>query len=169
MTTLQGAAHQSAREAIRETIYRACLFLDDGRFSDWLDLCAPEFRYRITAYSPEIRKDMTWYEQDIDGLKTMIEMLPRHNTDHGRLMRHATVYTIEIDPAKDEATATTAFSCYRTSLDGINSHMDAGESQLFVIGKYHDRLRLDSAGPRFVERRVVLETRRLDKGSHYPV
>lgn len=169
MTTVQGAEHDSAREAVRETIYRACLLLDDGRFSDWLSLCAPDFRYKITAYSPEIRKDMTWYEQDIDGLKNMIEMLPRHNTDHGRLMRHATVYTIETDRAKGEAAAITAFSCYRTSLDGMNSHLDAGESQLFVIGKYYDRLRLDNDGPRFVERRVVLETRRLDKGSHYPV
>lgn len=169
MTAMQATGYDSAREAVRETIYRAGLLLDDERFSDWLGLCAPEFRYKITAYSPEIRKHMTWYEQDIDGLKTMIEMLPRHNTDHGRLMRHASVCTIEIDHAKAEAMAITSFCCYRTSLDGINSHLDAGESHLFVVGKYHDRLRLDPQGPRFVERRVVLETRRLDKGSHYPV
>lgn len=169
MNAVQSAEHDRLREAVRETIYRACLLLDEGNFAGWLGLCAPDFRYRITAYSPEIRKDMTWYEQDIDGLKNMIEMLPRHNTDHGRLMRHATVYTIEIDRANNEAAATTAFSCYRTSLDGMNSHLDAGESQLFVIGKYYDRLRIDHDGPRFLERRVVLETRRLDKGSHYPV
>lgn len=169
MNAVQGADYDSVREAVRQTIYRACLLLDDGRFSDWLALCAPDFCYKITAYSPEIRKDMTWYEQDIAGLQNMIEMLPRHNTDHGRLMRHATVYTIDIDRAEGLAVATTAFSCYRTSLDGINSHLDAGESRLFAIGKYYDKLRLDHDGPRFVERRVVLETRRLDKGSHYPV
>ncbi|MDA8049911.1 MAG: nuclear transport factor 2 family protein [Rhodospirillales bacterium] len=160
---------ETTRTAIRETIYRACLLLDDGRFADWLDLCAPDFRYQIKAFSPEIRKEMTWYEQDVSGLRTMIEMLPKHNTDHGRLMRHATVYTIDIDRDGGNAVATTAFSCYRTAFDGINSHLDAGESQLFVIGRYHDRLRLGADGPRFVERTVVLDTRRLDKGSHYPV
>ncbi len=155
--------------SVRDTIYRACLLLDDERFLDWLALCAPDFRYQIKTYSPEIRKEMTWFEQDHAGLKSMVEMLPKHNTDHGRLMRHATVYTVEIDRARNEAAATTAFSCYRTMLDGINSHLDAGDSQLFVIGKYLDRLRLDADHPRFVERTVVLDTRRLDKGSHYPL
>jgi methanesulfonate monooxygenase small subunit len=54
-------------------------------------------------------------------------------------------------------------------LDGINSHLDAGDSQLFVIGKYYDRFRLGKGAPVFIERTVFLDTRRLDKGSHYPV
>jgi methanesulfonate monooxygenase subunit beta len=160
---------EATQAAVRETIYRACLLLNDGKFTEWLELCTPDFRYQIKAYSPEIRKEMTWFEQDAAGLRTMIEMLPKHNTDHGRLMRHATVYTIEIDRSRGDVSTTTVFSCYRTALDGINSHLDSGESQLFVIGRYHDRLRLGSEGPRFTERTVVLDTRRLDKGSHYPV
>jgi methanesulfonate monooxygenase small subunit len=80
-----------------------------------------------------------------------------------------TVYEVEIDEAKGEARATTSFACYRTMLDGINSHLDAGDTQLFVIGKYYDRLRLGKDAPVFVERTVFLDTRRLDKGSHYPV
>jgi methanesulfonate monooxygenase subunit beta len=157
------------KDSIRDVIYRACLLLDEERFADWLKLCAPEFNYRIKAYSPEISKEMIWYEQDLPGLKNTIEMLPRHNTDHGRLTRHATVYAIDIDRGNGEATATTSFACYRTMLDGIDSHLDAGDSQLFVIGKYHDRFRLGTDGPRFLERTVFLDTRRLDKGSHYPV
>jgi|SRR5579863_811039 len=160
---------ETVRASVRDTIYRACLMLDDERFGDWLSLCDPGFRYRIKTYSPEIRKEMTWLEHDLAGLKTMIEMLPKHNTDHGRLTRHATVYAVELDGNGVEATATTSFACYRTMLDGINSHLDAGDSQLFVIGKYFDRLRLGENGPRFVERMVFLDTRRLDKGSHYPV
>jgi len=164
-----GGGREAAKAAIRETIYCACLRLDNEDFKGWLQLCAPDFSYRIKTYSPEIRKEMTWYEQDLAGLTQMIEMLPLHNTDHGRLTRHATVYTVEIDEAQGEATATTSFACYRTMLDGINSHLDAGTSELFVIGKYHDRFRFDGATPRFVERVVFLDTRRLDKGSHYPV
>jgi methanesulfonate monooxygenase subunit beta len=172
MTSSSGKAGndaEAAKAAIRDTIYRACLRLDDEDFSGWLQLCAPDFTYCIKTYSPEIRKEMTWYEQDLAGLRQMIEMLPLHNTDHGRLTRHATVYAVEIDGLGSEATAITSFACYRTMLDGINSHLDAGNSELFVIGKYHDRFRFDGATPLFVERLVFLDTRRLDKGSHYPV
>jgi methanesulfonate monooxygenase small subunit len=157
------------KSSVRDVIYRACLFLDKEDFNGWLSLCAPEFSYVIKTYSPEIRKEMIWYEQDAAGLAKMVEMLPRHNTDHGRLTRHVTVYEVEIDEAKGEARATTSFACYRTMLDGINSHLDAGDTQLFVIGKYYDRLRLGKDAPVFVERTVFLDTRRLDKGSHYPV
>jgi len=160
---------EQVKASVRDVIYRACLFLDEEKFGDWLTLCTPEFNYRIKTYSPEIRKEMTWYEQDRAGLQNMVEMLPKHNTDHGRLTRHVTVYAVDVDEAKGEATATSSVACYRTMLDGINSHLDSGESRLFVIGKYHDRFRLDKDGPRFLERTVILDTRRLDKGSHYPV
>ena len=169
MSTNGSAEAEAIKSSVRDVIYRACLFLDDEDFSGWLTLCAPEFNYIIKTYSPEIRKEMTWYEQDAAGLAKMVEMLPRHNTDHGRLSRHVTVYAVDIDEAKGEARATTSFACYRTMLDGINSHLDAGDSQLFVIGKYHDRFRLGKDGPVFIERTVFLDTRRLDKGSHYPV
>jgi methanesulfonate monooxygenase small subunit len=169
MNMVATAELKSAEPAIREVIYRACLLLDDEKFLDWLDLCAPDFKYRITTYSPEIRRQMTWYEQDVPGLKAMIELLPKHNTDHGRLTRHATVYTVDADPSQNEASTTTSFACYRTMLDGINSHIDSGETQLFLIGKYYDRFRIGKEGPRFLERNVFLDTRRLDKGSHYPI
>jgi methanesulfonate monooxygenase subunit beta len=160
---------KSLDEAVRDVIYRACLLLDEEKFLDWLALCAPEFKYRITTYSPEIRREMTWFEQDVPGLKAMIELLPKHNTDHGRLARHASVYSVEANPTGNEANTTTSFACYRTMLDGINSHIDSGETQLFLIGKYYDRFRIGEAGPLFLERNVFLDTRRLDKGSHYPI
>jgi len=169
MNIVAQAELKSVERAVEDVIYRACLLMDDEKFMEWLALCAPGFNYRITTYSPEIRKSMTWYEQDVTGLKGMIEMLPKHNTDHGRLTRHLTVYTVDVDRSKSEAKATSSFACYRTMLDGINSHIDAGESQLFLIGRYHDRFRIGEQGPRFLERNVVLDTRRLDKGSHYPI
>jgi methanesulfonate monooxygenase subunit beta len=169
MNVVATAELKSLERSIEDVIYRACLLLDDEKFMEWLGLCTPDFNYRITTYSPEIRKAMTWYEQDVPGLRGMIEMLPKHNTDHGRLTRHATVYTVDVEPSQSEAKATTSFTCYRTMLDGINSHIDSGETQLFLIGKYYDRFRIGEQGPRFLERNVVLDTRRLDKGSHYPI
>jgi methanesulfonate monooxygenase small subunit len=79
------------------------------------------------------------------------------------------VYSVELDSAQNAAAATTSFACYRTMLDGINSHIDSGETQLFLIGRYYDRFRIGDDGPRFLEREVFLDTRRLDKGSHYPI
>jgi methanesulfonate monooxygenase small subunit len=159
----------AARASVCDLIYRACLLLDDEKFLDWLQLCASEFKYSIKAFSPEIGKEMIWFERDNAGLKATIEMLPRHNTDHGRLTRHATVYAVDIDTAAKTASAVTSFACYRTMLDGINSHLDAGETQLFLIGKYYDRISLAGGQPRFLDRVVYLDTRRLDKGSHYPI
>jgi methanesulfonate monooxygenase small subunit len=169
MNIVTKAEFKSVERSIQDAIYRACLLLDDEKFAEWLGLCAPDFNYRITTYSPEIRKAMTWYEQDVPGLRGMFEMLPKHNTDHGRLTRHVTVYTVDVDPSQSEAKATSSFACYRTMLDGINSHIDSGETQLFLIGRYYDRFRIGEQGPRFLERNVVLDTRRLDKGSHYPI
>jgi methanesulfonate monooxygenase subunit beta len=160
---------ERAKAAVRDLIYQACLHLDDGRFADWLSLCTPEFNYRIKTFSPEIRKDMTWMEQDRAGLASMVEMLPKHNSDHGQLTRHVSVYTVDVTPDAQAASAVSSFACYRTMLDGINSHLDAGETQLFLIGKYHDRIRFDADRPLFVERTVILDTRRMDKGTHFPI
>lgn len=155
-------------QSARELIYRSCLLLDEERFLDFLSLCDTDFRYYIKAFSIEIRRDMTWLEKDYEEFKTLIEMLPRHNTDHGKLTRHATVYTLEED-GRDMLRAVTSLACFKTMVDGINSHLDSGETQLFLVGKYHDRIRVSGATPKLVERVVRLETLRLDKGSHYPV
>jgi 3-phenylpropionate/cinnamic acid dioxygenase small subunit len=41
--------------------------------------------------------------------------------------------------------------------------MHTGETMLFVTGRYDDRIRLDEPdGPRFVEKTVVLDSRRID-------
>lgn len=156
------------KEAVRDLIYRGSLLLDDERFLDFLKLCDSDFRYFVKTFGLEINREMIWLEKDYEEYKLMIEMLPRHNTDHGRLTRHTSVYTVEED-GRDMVRATSSFACFRTMVDGINSHIDAGETQLFVIGKYYDRIRVSGSEPRFVERVAYLETRRLDKGSHYPV
>src|SRR5258706_14975118 len=46
------------RHQIEERVYRPCLALDDRRFTGFLALCDPRFRYKHTVYSPEIRKGM---------------------------------------------------------------------------------------------------------------
>jgi methanesulfonate monooxygenase small subunit len=154
---------------VKDTIYKACLYLDDQKWNDWLELCDEEFHYAIKSYSPEIRRDMMYFSGDRKDLATMTQLLPKHNTDHSPLKRHVTVYTVDVDEKNKTATAVTSFVVYQTLLDGINSHLDAGESRLFLVGRYLDKFRLDGGKAKFVEREVRLENRRLDKGSHWPI
>lgn len=158
-----------AANAVRDSIYKACLYKDDMEWEKWLELCDEDFHYKITAYSPEIKNDMTYLSGGREDMLTMMNMLPKHNTDHSPLKRHCSVYTVDIDEASNTATAVSSVLVYQTMLDGINCHVDAGESRVFLVGRYHDEFRLTDTGARFIGREVKLDTRRLDKGSHYPI
>ena len=57
-----------SREACADVLYRASLALDGADWTGFLNLCAPDFRYQISAYSPEIRRDMIWLDHDRAGL-----------------------------------------------------------------------------------------------------
>lgn len=156
-------------DAVKDTIYRAALYQDDEKWTDWLALCDEDFQYAIKAYSPEISYDMTYLSGGRSDLATMTEMLPKHNSDHSPLRRHAVVYAVDIDESGETAKAVTSLVVYQNMLDGINSHVDAGEPRVFLVGRYVDTLRVEDGKARFVSREVRLDTRRLDKGSHWPI
>jgi len=158
-----------ASALVRDTIYRAAISLDQQKWDEWLEQCDDSFQYAIRAWSPEVNKDLTYLSLDRNGLATLIKLLPKHNTDHSPLTRHTTVYTVEVDEAAASAKAVSSVVVYQTQLDGINSHIDAGESRLFLVGKYIDSFRLNGKEAKFVSREVRIENRRLDKGSHWPI
>jgi len=160
MTTEVGVGRDLDRELV-ELIYRSCLDLDNQDFAGWLDLCAPEFRYTITTYSPEIRKEMVWLDHDREGMEGLFKMLPKHNSDHSPLMRHASVYLVEHDEGGKSASVVTSLVVYKTQLDG-------GATELFAVGKYFDRVGLESDTPLLTSRNVRLDTRQLGIGSHIP-
>ena len=149
------------RHAISELVARSCMTLDAKDFAGYLELCDPEYRYAITAYSPEIRKDMTWLEHDKAGMQTLFTNLPRHNSDQSPLTRHVTVYTIEQDDAAKKAKVVSALQVFRTQIDG-------GATELFAIGKLYDTVSLAGEAPRLLERQVRLDTRMLGYGYHIP-
>ena len=156
-------------DTIRSTIYEASLALDECRWEDWLALCDDEFYYAIKAFSPEIHYDMTYLDGSRAEMVSMCDLLPKHNTDHSPLSRHTVVYRVAIGEDRASASAVSSVAVYRTILDGMASHVEAGSSNLFLVGKYHDRFKLENGNARFVERIVRLDTRRLDKGSHWPI
>ena len=159
----------TAQDAVRDAIYTAALALDEQKWNDWLALCDEDFYYAIQSYSPEIRHDMIYLDGKREALRDMFDMLPKHNSDESPLSRHTVVYKVDVDEAAGTATAVSSFAIYQTIWDGLDSHIEAGSSRLFLIGKYRDTFRLGSDGVRFTERRVCLDNRRLDKGTHWPL
>ncbi len=135
--------------------------LDDKQFSAYLDLCDPAYTYKITAYSPEIRKDMTWLEHDKTGMQSLFGNLPKHNSDQSPLTRHVTVYTVKEDAAAQQAQVVSALQVFKTALDG-------GATELFAVGKLHDLISLAGEAPKLLAREVRLQTRMLGFGYHIP-
>ena len=163
------SSEKSSIEKVKDTIYRSCLHLDDEQWEDWLGLCDADFSYKITSYSPEIRQDMIYLAGNHEQLRSMTDMLPKHNTDHSPLKRHAVIYTVDVSKDNKSADAVTSVIIYQNMLDGVNSHIDSGETRLFCVGRYIDSLKIDVNGAKFISREVRLENRRLDKGSHWPL
>ena len=60
------------RVDIEELIYESCMALDKNDYSAYMGLCGPNFNYKLTAYSPEVKQDMTW----LDHSREEIEELP---------------------------------------------------------------------------------------------
>ena len=147
------------RAQIEELVYRSCMALDERDFKGFLALCDPAFRYKVTVYSPEIRKEMVWLDHDRRGMETLFTNLPRHNSDHAPLVRHATVYTVKM--SGEQAEVVSALQVFRTALDG-------GATELFGVARLIDTVKLDGGTPRLASRVVRMETRQLGFGSHIP-
>lgn len=166
-----GTADPATRQCVDDLIYESCLALNAEDWNGYLALCDQDgFRYRIVNFSPEIRREQCWMDRDWKGMKSILELLPKHNSDHSPLTRHATVYKVVCDRDAGEATATTLLTVYRTQLDGANSHFESGQTILFAVGRYEDRIRVGANGEpaRLLSRTVRLDTRQIDIGSHYP-
>ena len=150
------------RTTIQDMVYQTCLLLDDKNFDAFLDLCDEGFRYSITTHSPEIRKDMIWLDHDKKGMQNLFTQLPRHNSDHSPITRHAIVYKVDVDEGRKEADVVSALQVYKTDLDG-------GATALFAVGKYVDTIRFEGGKPKLAKRVVKLDTRMLGIGYHIPL
>jgi len=148
-------------KTIREFISNLCTALDQSNFTDYLALCHASFNYRITVYSPEIRKDMLWLEKDKDGMSALIDLLPKQNLDSTPLTRHFNLCTVVPSDEKDKYNVRSTVQVYRTEHEG-------GTTSLVAIGEYIDVIHVDSSSTLLVDREVRLQTRMLGKGYHVP-
>ena len=156
-------------QPIHDLVYRSCLYMNDESWKDYLALCDPQsFHYRVTNYSPEIRKEQVWADRDFKAMKASFDLLPRHNSDRSKLTRQVSIYTVDYDDQAREANVVSALTVYRTQLDGVNSYVESGQTHLYAVGLYKDRIKVTEADAKLVERVVQLDTRQLDIGSHKP-
>lgn len=150
---------------VRELIYRSCLRLDEMNFKAFMELCDPEFHYIISAYSPELRKEIVWLDHDWQGLNLLFEVFPKHVSDNVlrlKLSRHVTVYTIDYTEDFTHADVVSALQVFTTTKNG-------GATSLLGVARYRDTVRLADQVPRLLTRHVELETRLLgETGCHIP-
>lgn len=149
------------RNAVEEFIYDTCMTLDEKDFDGFMRMCDPKFSYMLTAYSPEIKKDMIWLDHNWAEMNDLFKTLPKHNSDQNPLTRNVTVYKVNIDQAKKQAQVVSSFQIYKTALDG-------GTTELFAVGKYFDTVSLGADKPLLLNRHVKLDTRSLGWGYHIP-
>lgn len=151
----------NSHEVAERLIYKTVLALDEKNFDGYLELCDSAYTYTISAYSPEIRKDMIWLQHDKEGMKTLFKNLPRHNSDHSPLTRHVTVYTVDLKDDGTEAEVVSSLQVYKTALDG-------GATSLYAVGKMYDTVKLNGDEASLVKRNIRLDTRELGMGHHIP-
>jgi methanesulfonate monooxygenase subunit beta len=146
-------------------VQRSALYLDERRFGEYLELTAPEFRYRIEAYSPELRRNMTWLDHDRAGLAALIELLPRHHVNGADWLRQVVLSVVTLDRA-ESAEGISSLSIFHTDVDVGDALVEGGSTRVFAVGRYHDRFRLEKGRWLLSERTVRLRTRQLGIGSH---
>ena len=139
-------------------ISEMCEHLDKERFDEFLKFCSSEFNYRIIVYSPEIKKDMIWMDQDYSGMKNLLCLVPQHLRRLGSLSRYISIGKFE--ETKDYLSINSPFQIMHTDLNGI--------TKLFAVGRYIDEIQIRDE-LLLKNRLVKLDTRDLGIGSHIPL
>ena len=147
-------------DRIRATVFRSCVLLDENRYDDYLELWSPNGKYRITSWSPDLRKELVLLDLDVDAYRTLLSNIQHHQRMLGHLSRHITGQLIE-ENGDGRAKVTSSLLVVHTDLEGV--------SKLFAVGKYLDRMEDMEDSPLISAREVRLETRQLGPGSHIPI
>lgn len=146
-------------EAVCTLVQRTAMLLDDERFDDWLALFDAAGTYELSAYSTEIRRWMTWQLSDRDALEKMFKEVHEHVRDPARRRHIIGIPLLEL--SGDVGRVTSSFSLFRTMPDG--------QSSLYMVGSYQDRVVKRSGAWLYAEHKVVADTRMLDTFTHIPV
>jgi salicylate 5-hydroxylase small subunit len=146
-------------EAACLLVQRTAMLLDDEKFDDWLALFVSQGMYELAAYSTEIRRWMTWQLSDRQTLEKMLKDVDEHVRDPARRLHVVSVPLVELDD--NQGRLTSHFSLFRTTPDG--------QSSLYMVGRYQDRIVRRAGTWLYAEHKVVVDTRMLDSFTHIPI
>ena len=130
--------------------------LDDGRIDDWPGFFAADALYQITTRENEaagypigimLCEGRGMMEDRVLALKTA-------NVYEPQTCCHIVGRPDVLEESPDVYSARSNFSVFRT--------MENGETTLFVIGKYLDRIVIEAGQAKFKSRRVILDSRCVD-------
>ena len=158
-----GAIDPALRTRIEDFLLDYAHAIDDGEVEAWPGFFTEDAVYQVTtreAHEAGLPVGIMYCEgrgmmQDrVEALRTANIFEP-HTYCHllGRPRLSA--------DSPDAVLARTNFQIVRTMQDG--------GSALFAAGKYLDRIAIDQGGPRLAERRVILESRRIDILLVFPI
>jgi methanesulfonate monooxygenase small subunit len=139
---------------------RAARALDRADHAGFLALCTPDFDYQVIAFSPELGRDMIWFDHGRDSLTSLFQTLPEHLRRPDRLLRHLGPSLVE-EQSDTRFRLDTSFAVFRTT--------PRGDSHLWVVGRYEDELLFTDHGWKLARRLTRLDTRDLGIGTHEPI
>lgn len=142
-------------------VHDACTALDERRFDDFLGICADDFRYRLTVYSPELRKQMVWLDADKQELHDLYALLPQQVRMNGILCRFANVTKVGPTDDAGDVPVSSAVTIYSTDTDGA--------TRLLAVGRYDDVVTAGGSSVALRRRELRLHTRMLGPGSLEPL
>ena len=125
--------------------------LDDKRYAEFIELFAEDGAYVMEAESNEIGQRMIWLETSRDELATLLEEAPQHVHDLAERTHLVSVDNITLNRTADPAEVQSTFAVFRTDT--------TGNTQIYAVGRYNDKLIRHDRDWRIQERRVHLQTR----------
>jgi len=142
--------------AVENLLARYAHALDDDRLEEWPDFFVEQGRYRITTAENHARNLPLpiIYADSRAMLRDRVSALRHANIYEAQRYRHVISSVLVERLDRHTVRAASNFQVVRI--------MHTGESTLFASGRYLDRIRMETAGPRFEERIVVLDSRAID-------
>ena len=143
-----------------EVTLRTARYLDNLDFDAFLALCTADLNYVVKVWSPDLRRDMIWFDHDRSSIEALFGSVHEHIVRPERTLRHLGQSIVDLEGA-DLASVDTSVAVFLT-----DTH---GDSRLWAVGRYIDQVE-KHGGAWLLARRVVrLETRNLGIGSHLPI
>ena len=141
-----------ARNLIADLIADNARLIDDDRLEEWVDLFTDDCVYRVTTRE-NFDHDLPISLIDCDGigmLRDRIVSLRQANIYNIHFDRHLVTGVRILRQDGDFYDVHSSYSVYQTTPEG--------ESSLYSVGKYLDRIYIEANTARFKERIVVADT-----------